>query len=82
MQLATASPSLALVSRPAVRPHDPSQYLLLTPEGAQVWTADPEAATAFASMREAMRAAFHLTGSLRAFGLPRHAELAIGHKLH
>jgi hypothetical protein len=60
----------AVVSRPAVRPGDPSRYLFVMPDGAPSWTPDPEAATEFMSLREATRAAIRLPGSLRAFGLP------------
>jgi hypothetical protein len=60
----------ALVSRPADRPRDPSLYLLITADGASSWTADPTAATTFACMREAIRAATRLPCSVRAFGLP------------
>jgi len=52
------------------------RYLRVTPQGAAVWEADPVTATAFESMREATRAALRLPGSLRAFGLPRHVEIA------
>jgi len=65
----------ALVSRPTVGPQDSVQYLQITPSGSATWTKDPVAATPFASMAEAMRAAVRLPGSLRAFGLPRGGEL-------
>lgn len=65
----------AVVVRPPRGPSDPGQYLILTPMGAAHWTADPRAATAFESMREATRAALRLPGAVRAFGLPLHAEL-------
>jgi hypothetical protein len=66
----------ALVARPSLRAIDPSQYLLMSPEGTAAWVGDPAAATAFESMREAMRAALRLPGSVRAFALPRGVELA------
>jgi hypothetical protein len=65
----------ALVSRPQGRAAEPDQYLMLTSQGDARWTDDPMSATAFPSMREAMRAAAHLPGSLRAFGLPLATEL-------
>lgn len=52
-------------------------YLFVTPLGQTVWVDDPEAATAFASMREATRAAMRLPASLRAYGLPREPEVAL-----
>ena len=72
-----SSPRPALVTRPHDRVDDPDQYLVLTPTGAVAWTVDPTAATPFASMREAMRAAVRLPGSLRAFGLPLASELRL-----
>jgi len=60
----------AVVSRPLQTPGAADQYLVLGPENAARWTEDPTAATAFESMREAMRAAARLPGALRAFGLP------------
>jgi hypothetical protein len=65
----------ALVSRPIERTNGAVQYLLLTADGA-AWTGDPRAATAFASMREAMRAAVRLPSALRAFGMPLRTELS------
>ena len=56
-------------------------YLLVMPAGGPTWTRDPEAATAFSSMREATRAAMRLPASERAYGLPREAELAV-HRAH
>jgi hypothetical protein len=69
------APHPALVAR-TERP-DFERYLLVTSSGAPVWVDDPEAATAFASMREAARMAMRLPAALRAFGLPRDAELAV-----
>ena len=66
----------AVVVRPPMGPADPGQYLILSPQGDARWTADPVAATAFDSMREATRAALRLPGSVRAFGLPLRTELA------
>ena len=66
----------ALVSRQAALGVPAAgQYLQLGPTGAAAWTYDPTAATAFESMREAMRAATRLPCALRAFGIPRQAEL-------
>lgn len=56
---------------------DHESYLLIMPAGRSIWIADPEAATAFASMREATRMAARLPSAQRAYGLPREAELAI-----
>lgn len=67
----------ALVSRAQTRPNEEASYLMLTPQGQPAWTHDPEHATAFASMREATRAAMRLPASLRAFGLLRGMEVAL-----
>lgn len=81
MSFADTAPATALhtavVSRPQMRPSDEATYLLLTPQGQPAWTHDPESATAFASMREATRAAMRLPASLRAFGLLRDVEVAL-----
>ena len=76
MSEALAQPrlSLALVSRADVRPGAGPTYLTLAADGAPDWTADPEAATAFASMREATRMAMRLPAALKAFSLPRGSE--------
>ena len=55
---------------------DTAHYLQLAEDGQLRWLDDPERATAFASMREAARMALRLPGGLRAYGLPRAAELA------
>ena len=68
-------PMLALISRTAGLPGAPASYLLLSEGGAPDWTADPKAATTFPSMREAARMALRLPASLRAYGLPRDAEM-------
>jgi hypothetical protein len=68
-------PTPAVVARPPMRPTDADQYLMLSPQGAPSWTTDPHAATAFESMKEAMRAALRLPSSVRAFGLPLRSEL-------
>jgi hypothetical protein len=67
----------ALVSRTEVRPGAPPCYLILSDTGQPDWTADPQAATAFVSMREAMRMAMRLPASVRAYGLPRQAEVSL-----
>ena len=67
-----APPHLAIVSKSA---RDGSEYLRLDPEGQPHWVRDPSSATAFASMRDAARAAVHLPSALRAFGLPLEVEL-------
>lgn len=71
----------ALVTRQVAPDAGALRYLQLTPLGGSVWTEDPEAATAFASMREATRFATRLPAALRAFGLPRGPEVAL-HRLH
>lgn len=72
------SHSVALVSRPLEAAGQADQYLILSPDGAPRWTADPAVATTFDSMREATRAALHLPGALRAYGLPLRGVLAAG----
>ncbi len=68
---AFARPSLpgALVSRVDPFVHE-SRYLQITPAGALQWVGDPEAATAFESMLEAVRMATRLPAAQRAFGIP------------
>jgi hypothetical protein len=65
----------ALVAKSDAADH--ATYLLLTPDGRTVWVEKPAAATALESMRDAARMAARLPASLRAFGLPRSAELAL-----
>jgi hypothetical protein len=65
-----AMPHPAVVARIVGGAAEPS-YLRLTPAGDLDWVADPEAATAFDSMREATRRATRLPANLRAFGLVR-----------
>jgi len=67
----------AIVSRRDADATAPGRYLQLTAAGAK-WIDDPAAATAFDSMREAFRAAVRLPAALRAYGVPRHAELMVG----
>ena len=55
------------------------RYLLVMPAGQPVWIDNPKAATPFVSMREATRMAMRLPAALRAYGLPREAELAVHH---
>ncbi len=59
-------PMSAVISRSGAQ----ASYLLLSETGAADWTADVRAATLFASMREATRAALRLPASLRAYSLP------------
>jgi hypothetical protein len=67
----SSSPSTpALVSRQGGRSDDTGQYLYIAPDGCLAWTSRSEAATVFTCMKEAMRMAIRLPGSLRAFGLP------------
>lgn len=72
----TANP--AIVARHVRSGGAADEYLVLTPDGAASWTADTRIATAFASMREATRAALRLRGAGAAFGLPLGPELALG----
>jgi hypothetical protein len=69
----------AIVACPVTTGAATARYLRLASDGAVAWEADPEMATPFESMREAARAALRLPGALRAFGLPRHAELMLSH---
>ena len=64
----------ALVAR--TEASDGATYLLMA-AGAPQWVRDPFAASTFASMREATRMALRLPSGLRAYGLPRDAELAL-----
>jgi len=64
----------AIVTRSGPNAGAPDRYLQLTPAGATCWVDDPEAATAFESMREATRAATRLPAVLRAFGVPQSCE--------
>ena len=68
----------ALVTRPQT-PAQTSGYLVLSSEGAPSWVSEPEAATSFPSMREAMRAAMRLPSTIKAYGLPRAPELTFAH---
>lgn len=65
----------AVVARTDLASHAET-YLVVTPAGRTVWVRDPEAATPFASMREATRMALRLPAAQRAYSLPREAELA------
>ncbi|TAJ69820.1 MAG: hypothetical protein EPO51_20030 [Phenylobacterium sp.] len=78
--------SSAFTSNPAVvartdQGSDAESYLLVMPAGRAIWVGDPEAATAFTSMREATRMATRLPACQRAYGLPREAELSV-HRAH
>ena len=72
----------ALVARQDVGAPTAGCYLQLGPSGAAAWTPDPTAATAFASMREALRAATRLPCGLRPFGVPRHAASLAARELN
>ncbi len=67
----------AIVAKPVAGSSDFGQYLRLADNGAPTWIDDPRAATAFASMREAMRASLRLPSSLRAFAVPREVEVGV-----
>lgn len=69
-----AHPAVVARTDPA---RETERYLLVMPAGRSIWVEDPEAATAFASMREATRMAMRLPAWERAYGLPREAELAV-----
>jgi len=75
MSVALHVPAAALVAR--THPGDQASYLRLAPSGQFDWVDRPDAATAFSSMREAMRMAMRLPSGYRAFGLPRAPELAL-----
>jgi hypothetical protein len=72
-----ASPALVAKADPAHR----EAFLKLTGAREPIWIADPDEATRFASMREAMRMAMRLPGRLRAYGVPASSGLA-GERLH
>ncbi len=78
----TQAPHAAIVSRCDASSNAQDRYLQLTADGTPRWIEDPEGATAFESMREAQRAAVRLPAALRAYGIPRRAELMIGRGLH
>ena len=78
MPAAIVQPAVVARTDPAA---DTERYLRVMPAGPSVWVNDPVAATAFASMREATRAATRLPAFHRAYGLPREAELAV-HQIH
>lgn len=67
----------ALVTRACPDPRAHAQYLQVMPAGDIRWTDDPVVATPFQSMREAVREAMRLPSALRAFALPRKAELIL-----
>lgn len=71
------APHPAVVARAVIYGDEPDSYLQLDDCGQPTWTRDPACATAFASMREAARAAFRLPAGLRAYGLPRSVELSL-----
>lgn len=79
--LAAATPLQPAVVAKTEIASEHESYLLIMPAGRPIWIADPRAATAFASMREATRMAARLPAAQRAYGLPREAELAV-HALH
>ena len=66
----------AIVTKSGLNPTCPDEYLQLDPVGGQRWVRDAVAATAFPSMRDAMRMASHLPAQTRAFGLPRDIEVS------
>ncbi|HVI33572.1 hypothetical protein [Phenylobacterium sp.] len=78
-QMVHTTPALVVKGDGGKAPHD--RYLLVSAAGQTEWVDDPQAATAFPSMREAMRMAMRLPAGLRAFGLPREPELAL-HRAH
>ena len=82
MSLTGHVPHLAIVSRCDPATDGAERYLRLTEGGAPLWIDDPEAATAFESLREAQRAATRLPASLRAYGMPHKAELICGRALN
>jgi len=66
---AAVRPSGALVSRVDPIAHA-DYYLRLTEAGGFEWVQEPDAATAFPSMRDATRMAMRLPSGQRAFSVP------------
>jgi len=66
---AAHAPHPAVVAKSDIA-HAAERYLLLTPVGQATWVETPARATAFPSLREAMRMATRLPSHHRAFGLP------------
>ena len=77
----SVQPATAVVTTPCLKDDEPQRYLTVSPSGQLAWTEDPTAATAFASMRDATRAALRLPSTLRAFSLPREPEI-VAHLRH
>ena len=72
----------AVVARCDPNPRARDQYLQFDARGAAIWVEDAEAATVFDSMREATRAALRLSSALRAYSLPRVADIPDQSTLH
>lgn len=72
----------AVVSRATGASQFGDRYLLVLPTGRYDWTSNPTEATAFASMREAMRMALKLPSTLRAFSLLRDIEVDAHRTVH
>ncbi len=69
LAVASTNPPAAVVARnDRVMHHE--RYLYVTAEGRPAWVDDPAIATAFASLREATRAASRLPAVAQAYGLP------------
>jgi hypothetical protein len=64
----------AIVSRRGMKAAGLSQYLQLSGSGAARWIDDPQDATTFESMREALRAATRLPARCRAYAASLPAE--------
>jgi hypothetical protein len=73
---------MAVVARATGAAAFGDRYLVLAESGRFEWTTDPRLATAFASMREAARAALRLPATLRAFGLLRDIEVDAHRTVH
>jgi hypothetical protein len=71
MQPTAAFTTGAIVSKVDPIAHA-DRYLHVTDIGSFEWVGDPQAATPFASMREAARMAVRLPATQRAFGVPLH----------
>jgi hypothetical protein len=69
MQPTAAFTTGAIVSKVDPIAHA-DRFLHVTDAGVFEWVGDPEAATPFASMREATRMALRLPSGQRAFGVP------------
>ncbi len=80
-QFSSVHPAALVARAPGFR-ESSDLYLVLSEDGRTTWVEDPQAATAFPSMREAARMAFRLPSALKAYGLPRESEITLRYDLH